>query len=325
MENHLSNNPYDSKIIAHIWQVILDASHVMLLTHTKPDGDGASACAAFEKILHALGKTSETVYPTPCDFALKYQSTALKINEHTATPDLLIAFDIANIERMYYPLSFAKIPLINIDHHISNNINGTWNVVDASASSACEVLYNLLKDWCPELVTKEVAQALLYGILYDTQVFHTQNTSAHTLRVSADLMDKGAPLFELKTDLLSHKNPSIIKLWGDIMGRISISPHQNVVWTAVSHKDLEKYNLELSSLGGFVNFLAEIAGIDVAVLFYEVQPEETKVSLRSKKADVNAVAKQFGGGGHKNASGVTIKMPLDDAINALKPVLEQLR
>lgn len=323
MAKHVSNN-INTKISIKAWQHIETSSHITLLTHLKPDGDGISACAAFDTVLRSMGKTVETVYPSQPPMELKFHADNCFIAQHTYTPQLLIALDTANQERLYFPEEYKDIPLINIDHHISNSIDGTYNFIDPHAASACEVLYELLKVWCPERITQQVSERLLYGILYDTQTFHTQNTSAQTLRIAADLIDSGANLFALKTDLLSHKNPLIIKLWADVLTRIVITKNNKAAVSKITSDDLAKYDLTPNSLGGFVNFMAEIAGIDVVALLYEAHPEQIKISLRSKHADVNAIAQKFNGGGHIHASGAMVEGSLDSTMQALTKELESL-
>jgi phosphoesterase RecJ-like protein len=92
----------------------------------------------------------------------------------------------------------------------------------------------------------------------------------------------------------------------------------------ISQDDVKKHNLELTSLAGFVNFLSEISGIDVVAILYEGDDGKTNISLRSKKADVNAVAAHFGGGGHKNASGAVVDATLETVKGQLIEILEKL-
>lgn len=309
-EKMLGSCSFSLDAIAGSWDLVQKASRVTLLTHYKPDGDGISACAAFDIILRRLGKEVETVYPTTPEFEVARQPENYFVGKHHQTPDLLVAFDTANYDRLYFPNEFKEIPLINIDHHISNTVTGTFNFVCGDTSSVCELFYYLLQAWDPSLVDKAVAEALLFGILYDSRVFHTQATLSGTLRCAADLMDKGADLFMLQTELLSHKDPAIIPLWNMLLGRIQLSDSKKSVWSYVSQDDLKRFGLKLPSLVGFNDFLSSISSVDVTIIFYETEEGATKVSLRSKRYDVNAFAGQFGGGGHKNASGILIDKPL---------------
>lgn len=303
------------------WELIKKASSITLLTHSKPDGDGISACVACEMIFTKLNKKVETVYPDTPEFEYKRQPRNFFIGEHKQHPDLIISLDSANYGRIYYPEEFHDIDLINIDHHVSNSIKGTVNFVEGDSASACEVLYKLLKSWCKELIDKDVAEAILFGLLDDTQVFRTAATNSETLLNSAELIDLGADLFKIKVELLSNKSPRVVKLWSLLLGRVEVDEKKSLSWCYIKQEDLKKLKLELSSLVGFGNFLSEISGIDVSLLFYETAEGKTKLSLRSKYYDVNKLASKFGGGGHKNASGVLSDRPIDEFV---KEVVESV-
>lgn len=300
------------------FELISRAHAITLLTHKKPDGDGIAACRALEITLTRMGKVVESVYPDEPEFTYACQPENVHVNKHIQTPDLIIALDTANASRMYMPDAFTDVPLINIDHHVSNSIQGTYNFVVPEASSACEVLYGLLLAWNID-IDADLAETILFGILYDSQIFHTQSTRSETLRIAADLMDKGAQLFKLKVELLAHKDPTIINVWKELLDRITVS--DDVVWTYVTQADLKKHNVTLSSCVGFNNFLASISQVDVTLLFYETETGETKVSLRSREYDVNTLAAKFGGGGHTHAAGILSDKPLqvlmDEVIDAI--------
>ncbi len=317
MENRLSNLPFNEKSINDAWQLIVKSQNITLLTHSQPDADGISACAALSALLEKHGKTIESIYPTKSAYNLKRHPKNLKISTHEQIPDLLIACDTATYERLYYPPAFHDIPLINIDHHISNRIQGTYNFVQPQTSSACEVLTGLIMKWVPEEITSYIAQCLLMGILYDTQIFRLPSVTAKTLRLAAFLVEKGGDIHSLTNELISNKNPSIITLWGDMMKNIRITPSKKTAWSKITQNELKEYQLELSSLVGFNNFLAQITDIDVTLLFYETETGETKVSLRSKVTDVNELARQFGGGGHKHAAGILSNLPLDQLVEKI--------
>jgi len=315
----------DKKTISQAWELIEKSNRITLSTHSSPDGDGVSSCLALELILTKLGKSVETVYPDAPEFELERQPKKVSTGRHEQEPELLIVCDTANYERFYYPENFRSLPLVNIDHHASNSIDGTCNFVESEISSTSEVLYSLIVEWEAisklSMIDKPVAEALLTGILYDTQVFRISSTTQDTLRIAAALIDKGANLFQLKDELLAHKDPQIVKMWEFLLGRVEISYEKQVAWTYITQADLKKLNLKLSNLVGFKNFLGEIGKVDITILFYESDEGKTKVSLRSRVRDVNELAAKFGGGGHKQASGITSDVPLDRLI---KNVLEAI-
>lgn len=310
-------NFFDKNEILKIWQFIQKYKNITLLTHFRPDGDGISACAAISKILQDMGKNVETIYPNKSQFKIKREPKNLLINKHKQTPELLIILDCATYNRIYYPEIFKKIPIINIDHHISNNIDGKYNLIHTQSSSTCEILFYFFKILDKNLIDKYVAECLLFGILYDSQVFHTQAVTPNTLRASADLMELGANLYNLKTELISNKSPQIIALWGKMLSNIKITPSGKAAWTYITQEDLKKYNIKQAPLIGFNNFLSQIAGIDITLLFQEIDTGQTKVSLRSKKIDVNKFSAKFGGGGHKNAAGILSDKPIKELIKEI--------
>ncbi|MBD3231193.1 hypothetical protein GF322_00870 [Candidatus Dependentiae bacterium] len=309
----------NKKKLLSIYNFINQFTKITLLTHYKPDGDGISGCAALSNFFKKLNKKIEVIYPNKPLFQFKRNPENILINIHKQIPEILIVLDTANYERFYYPKEFYKIPIINIDHHVSNHIKGTYNLVIPNASSTCEILYFLLHSWNKKLIDKHIAECLLFGILYDTQIFHTQSVYPHTLKTAAELMEYGAKLFELKTELISNKNPTIIKLWGETLTNVHIEKKGKVAWAVITQKDLKKYNLKLSSLIGFNNFLSQLSNVDITIFFYQTEKKQTKVSLRSKKADVNKLASKFGGGGHKNAAGILS----DQSISKLAPKIIQ--
>jgi phosphoesterase RecJ-like protein len=297
--------------MGNILPLIKKAKKITLLGHFRPDGDVISACAAMSYILNIMGKKVETIYPNKPEFILKRNPKNLLINKHKQIPDLLVTLDTANYKRCYFPKKFEKIPIINIDHHVSNSIKGTLNIIDIKASSTCEILFTIFQTWEKKYINKFVAECLLCGILADSQVFHTQATTPKTLRITAKLMDHGANLYKIKNELTTNKDPKIVKLWGTILSKIKVTKNGKACWAKVTQKDLEKHKLKLSSLIGFNNFLSQITGVDITLLLYQTKDKKTKVSLRSKKSNVDRLASKFGGGGHKNAAGILSEIPIN--------------
>ncbi len=304
----------DMSEVTSAWAQVSDAKRITLLTHRRPDGDGVSACAALDAVLSEMGKEVECVYPSPLEQSVPRQAKSVYVAEHKQSPDLLISCDTANEERLYFPEAFNDIPLINIDHHVSNSRYGSCNLVNGSVSSACELLALLLYEWAPESITAYVAECLLFGMMYDTQIFIIPSTSPQTLRISADLIERGADFTQIKTDLISDKNPKIIHLWSEILSSVVVSPSGSAAWAIVTQEQLSKHDLQTPSLVGLSNFLARISGVDVTLLFHESTDGETRVSLRSKTYDVNALARKFAGGGHTHAAGIASDLPINELV-----------
>jgi phosphoesterase RecJ-like protein len=327
MVQQLKNDLLKSQAVFDAWKLIQQVKTITLLTHAHPDGDGISACAALEHILHKCNKQVETIYPCPPEFDVKRQPKNLLINTHKQIPDLIIMCDTATYDRAYYPEVFKKIPLINIDHHISNTITGAYNFVDTNHSSTCEGLFLILHavtSVASNLIDTHVTECLLSGILYDSLIFQTQSTTPQTLRIAAHLIEHGADLYALKTELIANKNPRIVSLWGKVMSSVQIVQSGKAVFAKITQKDLKDFKVTLTSLVGFHNFLSQVSTVDVTILFYETESGQTKVSLRSKATDVNKLAAHFGGGGHKNAAGFYSDLPIKDVVTKVIEALEQM-
>jgi phosphoesterase RecJ-like protein len=312
-----SNNVINKKQIIEAWHVIQKAKKITLLTHHRPDGDGISACAALAYLLEKQNKKIETIYPCLPEFNFVRQPKNILINTHQQIPDVIIVLDTANYSRLYWPDIFKQIPLINIDHHISNTIQGTFNFVYEKHTSACESLYLILEIIDKQLINTYVAECLLTGILYDSLTFCTQATTANTLRIAAQLIDLGANLFEIKKELISNKTSQTIALWGKIISTIQETPSQIAVWVTITQQDLKQFNLTQAELAGFSNFLSQFCKNDVTILFYENEQEQTKISFRSKTTDVNKIATKLGGGGHYNAAGLILNESLPEAVKKI--------
>lgn len=314
MSESMFKSLYSFEQIMGAWELIKAVQNITLLTHSNADGDGISACAALDHVLKRLGKNTETVYPDKPEFNYKRQASLVFIGKHFQTPDLVIACDTANHERLYWPTEFKDIPLISIDHHVSNSLNCIFNFTNPDASSASEELYVLLYHWDASLIDKYIAETLLFGLLYDSQIFHIHPLYPRTFNIAADMMDRGANLFELEKELLSNKNHNILIFWGKILSGIKISDNGKAAWVSITKNDLIENGVTLTSLIGFNNLLSQICDVDVTILFYEREDGKTKVSLRSKTTDVNEFAKQFGGGGHPNAAGISSNKSIDQII-----------
>lgn len=298
------------------WQTVAAADTITLLPHYKPDGDALAACAALELVLRRHNKTVETIYPGGIPDQVPCEPSPLHNNTHTVVPDLLICCDTANAERLYLPDAFAAVPLIVIDHHVSNSLGerATHTFLAPEASSTCEMIHTLLQAWDQD-INQELAEILLYGVVSDTQCFRTSNTSGDTLAVAGDLVSRGANLYEMAGAMTQRDNPAIISLWGELLSTVEYNGR--ALWTTCTQEQLKKYNLDESALAGVVNQLASMSTIDIAILFYEQANGTSKASLRSKHTNVNALAQQFGGGGHVRAAGLSSTEPLTELMNKL--------
>lgn len=290
--------------ISEAWKTVEQSEKVTLLTHIRPDGDGISACAAFEAVLLTMGKQVETIYPSEPEVPLNRQPQTRLLSHHKQTPDLIVTFDTAVKTRVYWHDSFDSVPMMVVDHHLEGDLVGQHQFMLPLATSTCELLYTLLMQWKPESISPYVAECLMYGLLYDTMVFRTNHTTTTCLRVAAELMEKGASLYDIKGELLRPFDPMVIQLWGTALAAIVTDATQKVSWIMLTTEMLRSRGLDNSAVGPLSNIFAELCATDVTILFYE-QDGTSKASMRSKSTDVASVAKKVGGGGHRMAAGAS--------------------
>ena len=224
--------------------------------------------------------------------------------------DVLIALDAADLDqlgRIYeeHPKIFKSIPVINIDHHASNDYFGTINLVDLTATSTAEILVGLIEALGPSLIDEDVATALLAGIISDTGSFQHANTTPKSLTIAAQMVGFGARQQEIIKHFFKTKQFLTLKLWGKILSKLQHDANTRIAWSCVSLKDFEESNAEAEHVGGIIDeLMTSVPNADIVVLLTERESNIISGSVRTKKGvDSAAIAKLFGGGSHYGAAG----------------------
>lgn len=231
--------------------------------------------------------------------------------------DLVVIVDTADLKLLgslfeQHREFFDAVPILNIDHHISNTRFGKLQLIDPSAASATEVLYRwFLSD--PEWkkgITPDIATLLLTGLITDTRSFQNPNTTPHSLEVAAELLDLGARQQEIIKFIYKTKPLSTLKIWGRALNHIQINAKERIVWSAISKEDLDEMHATDKETHGIIDeLLTTVPDADVYVIFTETKENGLKASLRStERIDVSKLAgKLYGGGGHARASGFKVR------------------
>lgn len=211
---------------------------------------------------------------------------------------------------------------INIDHHVSNQGCGDVNYIFPQASSASELVYQVLED--PAAIDEEIAKALYIGIIHDTGVFQYSNTSPQTLRVASQLISYGFDFPELIDHTFYEKTYVQNQILGRALLESILFMDGRCIVSMVDKKTMSFYGATPHDLDGIVNQLRNTKGVECAIFMYQVDTLEYKVSLRSNGAiDVAEIAMFFGGGGHVRAAGVTMQGTYHDIINNLSSQIVQ--
>lgn len=230
--------------------------------------------------------------------------------------DLLVIVDTADLALLgsvytRCPHLFSSVPILNIDHHISNTLFGQVHLIDPTCASTTEVLYHWMSH-VPELkkcMTPDLATLLLTGLITDTRSFQNPNTSPRSLEVAAALLDAGGRQQEIIQQMYKTKPLSTLKIWGRALSHIQVDPDTRMVWSGVSREDCTEMAAGSRETHGILDeLLCTIPGADVYVLFTEMEEGGLKASLRTS-ASVDAsllAARAYGGGGHPRAAGFKV-------------------
>lgn len=309
------------------------AKTVLMPMHQNVDADGLSSPLAMRHALAAYGVEaypliSDGDFPSNLRFLPGVESVLVYGKDELPAYDLLCLIDCADLRRLG---NFARddpsrldgsVPIVNIDHHITNKRFGVVNIVEPEASSSAEIVAEVLKLWGAEL-TVEIARNLLAGIYGDTLGLRTPSTTPHTIRTAADLLEAGADLEPVVDQLFRLKPRSTICLWEHALHNIRWSGP--IIWTEMTQDGFQTCGAEMVEAEGIVNFLAGTQGSRVAVILYQDEDRQGwRVSLRGleRQLDVAAIAAHFGGGGHPRAAGAHIEGGEEEKHAFIKKVTE---
>ena len=292
------------------------AHRIAVVTHVAPDGDAIGSCLGMVHLLREQGKTAVPVCQDSVPYAVNWlpgvEEFMTRVPEDV---DLVISIDLSSTDRMgeaYDPAQHGNVPLVNIDHHVTNTNFGTVNWVEPRAVAACEMVYHLARSFGYP-ISERVATYTLTGLLTDTRGLRTSNVNARVMRVATHLVELGAPIGQI-TELTFNRKPlSVIKLWALALQNLHIEP-EGIIWTTITEAIRRDAGHEEKNDGGLVSFITSADTVYIGVVFTEEEEGRVNVSMRSRPGyDVAQVAFALGGGGHPQAAGATIEGPLEEA------------
>lgn len=302
-----------------------EASSIALISHLDPDGDNLGSLTALSKSLLNLGKK---VYPIEFDKIpenLKFLPNLDLLSENTdINIDMIICLDCANYERLgNIDELFNKARYrINIDHHQSNEFYGDVNIVKKGYSSTCELVFDVITE-ANLPIDEEISMSLLTGISTDTGRFLYSATTADTLAKASKLVEYGADMMKINESIYQSKKFEAQLLENEILSKTEIYNY-HVAMGFVMTNQLNKYNVEISDIDSVINTFRDTDKIKISVLIKQQTENEYKVSFRSKgNIDVGSIAKNLGGGGHKNAAATKITGDYDAVLNKIKEEIDR--
>lgn len=297
--------------IKDIGDKLLAEDNYFIIGHVIPDGDCVGSMLALYQGLKSLGKKAEMILADGVPELYLFLDNAHLIKS-SALPEAgdysLIFLDCSDKKRAGDVIgqNFVRPKYtFNIDHHATNDFFADYNYVDSSASSTAEIIYNIL-EYMQVNIDSSIAEALYTGMLMDTGSFQYSNTKSSTLQKAAYLLDKGVELDKLRINLFESKPKEEILLLARALQSIEFSPDGKIAWMTLPYADVESIGALHLHPEGIINYTRMIKGVEVGILFREVNPGIVKIGFRSKgRVDVAALASEIGGGGHKKAAGAS--------------------
>lgn len=291
---------------------------VAIFCHIRPDGDTIGSAVALKLGLEKLGIFSVVFCHDQISKRFFFLPQVKQIkNVFEGEFSACVAIDCADVSRLGdFGLLFSKHKnTYSIDHHISNLGYAKYNYNVDKASNSENVL-DVLETLGVE-IDKEIASCLALGIVTDTGNFKHSNVNENTLYYASKMVKAGANMNEIVYNTFTKQSKARAKLFGTVMSKIRYFINDKVAIATIFKKDLLESGAEKDETEGFIDFIMGIDCVEVGACVMQIDENKFKISLRSKKANVNAVASAFGGGGHILASGCQINSEYEDVIDRL--------
>jgi bifunctional oligoribonuclease and PAP phosphatase NrnA len=306
--------------VSEMQEILRSAQRILVASHIDPDGDALGTQLAFGAYLRHIGK--EPLLVQDGDIPHKYQflrgATAIpkaqSLPEGTSV-DAAVILECPTLQRIGVARKFLTdgLPIINVDHHQDNTGFGRVNWVDAARSSVGEMGYEYFAavGYHP---TPDVAEQLYTAILTDTGRFRYGSTSQRTMVIAGELLAAGAEPRRICDQVYFNVKPSTMKLIGSVLNTLEFHDSGRICLLTLTREMLRQAGADESESDGLVDYSLYSDGVVAGALLKELEDGRTKVSLRSADGiNVSRIAAQYGGGGHFNAAGCMLPLPLAEA------------
>lgn len=304
-----------------IKEAIQTANKILLVAHTKPDGDALGALfGMYGVIRQGFGKTEVEMavdgelpaYTPTLPYAFK-----LKDSFWPEGFDLVIILDCGGWKRTgFFEDNELNIEwpekLVVIDHHEVQSLTSGIHYINPESSSTCELICELVNYWGIK-IDSQIATNLLLGIAFDTSFFKHSNTSKNTYERASELLAAGASMATVDEANKMHLNPNALQLWGRVLNRMRYDAKSKSIISALTTQDFNETGTSPTDTDGLIAIMNKVNGINFAMLMYERGEGRIKASLRTESdlVDVARIARIWGGGGHKKAAGFEIAGSID--------------
>lgn len=315
--------------LSQIADALRNAQSIAIAAHVRPDGDAVGSVMGLALSLRAMGKTVYALLEDGVPLNLSFLPEVATI----LTPpyadfeiDIAVALDTATHERVgqHTKEALAQAPLlIDIDHHPSNPGYGHLNHVDGAQPAVGQIVYELLKTGGFP-ITDAVMQHLFTAISTDTGSFQYSSTTARTHEIAGEMLRAGLDTARLSQLIYQTYPARRLELMRAMLNEMAFRADGRIASWQFTQALMDQVKVQPGDTEGLIDILRMIDSVVSAVIFEEMPDGKIRVSARSKdqRLDVSAVCAQFGGGGHRMASGARMRGPIQEAAETFLTALE---
>jgi phosphoesterase RecJ-like protein len=303
-------------MLSEVVELIETKQNFAITSHVRPDGDGLGSSLALMLMLEKLNKNVAVLMRDPVpriyqELPGSHLVQQIAQFDQSRQYDAVFVIECSDIDRPGLP-GLSEQFTVNIDHHITTARFGHINWIDSTASAVGEMVFNLCKA-TGVCVTPEIAECIYAAVLTDTGSFHFPNTTDRTLKVASELVRLGANPARVSRAIYYSHPFSKLKLMGLALSSITRDATGRIACLIITQQMMAEAQATEEDAEGIVTYPLSVADIDIVVSLKEVRPNVFRASLRSKDSvNVARVAEYFGGGGHRNAAGCTLRGELKE-------------
>lgn len=323
--------------------LISQPKRVVIVTHFKPDADALGSSLGLSGFLKKKGHEVTVITPSNYpDFLVwmpgneavvalsnddpKPEQKAIELIQQAEVIFCLDFSSLSRINKLADPVKNAKGIKVLIDHHLEPEAFADFEKWNTASASTAGLIYELIEELGEtDLIDKDIATCLYSGLMTDTGGFRHNNTRHQEFLIASELVAKGADPHTIALNIYDTNSLERLRLTGFVLSqKLVVLPEYHTAYMTLSQEELKKYGAQTGDTEGLVNYGLSIKGVKMAVMMYD-RKEEIKLSFRSLgDFSVNELArKHFEGGGHRNASGGSSKLSLEDTLKKFLSILPE--
>ncbi len=299
-----------SKVPERLIKRIRSGQRFLLTSHANPDGDAIGSTIAAARLLRQLGKSATVWLRDPVPRLYRDLPGSGRIHTGEEPPshfpdsfDTAIVMECPSTDRTGLEDALSNLPLINIDHHLGNELYGSVNWVDTAAPAVGEMVFRIARAM-NLAIDRDTADCLYLTLVTDTGGFRFSNTTAETFDAAAELVREGASPETISKWLYESQPEAVLRLVGEMLRTLEVHAEGRVATAWMTREMVARAGAGPGDSEGLIDYPRSIAGVEAVAMFRELEGGGFKVSLRSRgTVNVERIARRFGGGGHRNAAG----------------------